>query len=38
MAEEFTEKIDEALAAWTVLKELPTEIDGYLLSKDRAKH
>ena len=38
MAEEFTEKIDEALAAWTVLEELPTEIDGYLLSKDRAKH
>ncbi len=38
MAEEFTEKIDEALAAWTVLEELPAEIDGYLLSKDRQKH
>ena len=38
MAEEFTEKIDEALAAWTVLDELPAEIDGYLLSKDRQQH
>lgn len=38
MAEEFTEKIDEALAAWTVLDELPAEIDGYLLSKDRQQY
>ena len=38
MAEEFTEKIDEALAAWPVLEELPAEIDGYLLSKSRQKN
>ena len=38
MAEEFTEKIDEALAAWTVLDELPAELNGYLLSKNREKH
>ena len=35
MAEEFTEKIDAALAAWTVLDELPAEIEGFVLSKVR---
>ena len=35
MAEEFTEKIDAALAAWAVLDELPVEIDGFVLSKVR---
>ena len=35
MAEEFTEKIDAALAAWTVLDELPAEIEGFILSRER---
>lgn len=35
MAEDFTEKIDEALAQWTVLDELPAEIEGFVLSKGR---
>lgn len=35
MAEEFTEKMDAALAAWTVLDELPAEIEGFVLSRER---
>lgn len=35
MAEEFTEKIDAALAAWTVLDDLPAELNGFVLSKQR---
>ena len=35
MAEEFTEKVDAALAEWSVLDELPAEIEGFVLSKAR---
>ena len=35
MAEEFTEEIDAALAEWTVLDELPAEIEGFVLSRAR---
>lgn len=35
MAEDFTEKIDAALAEWTVLDALPDEIEGFVLSKTR---
>ena len=35
MAEAFTEKIDAALAESSVLDELPAEIEGFVLSKER---
>lgn len=35
MAEDFTEKIDAALAEWAVVDELPAEIEGFVLSKER---
>ena len=35
MAEEFTEKIDAVLAESSVLDDLPDEIDGFILSKER---
>lgn len=35
MAEDFTEKVDAALAEWTVLDALPDEIEGFVLSKTR---
>lgn len=35
MAEEFTEKMDAALAEWAMLDELPAEIEGFVLSRER---